>query len=352
MRTDPDRPVIHDRHHRQRLLPCVGDAGQERLRDASVAIVGVGALGCVSADLLARAGVGSILLIDLDIVEPTNLQRQTLFAESDVGDLKTRAAARRLRSIDASLNLIEAPVPLDADRARELLPGVSVLLDGTDNFDTRYLLNDASIAFDVPLIHGGAVGTIGSVLPVLPGRGPCLRCISESVPVQQGTCDTIGVLGPLVATVAARQAAIAIRLIVDGADRLPIVLESVDAWSGRWTVLEASGLRDRACPCCVERGFDWLDEVSGPTAVAMCGRDSVQIVLPGRSIDLDALAARLDSHGGFASDAGLLRGSFGHERGEAGGPISLVVFGDGRAIVSGTSDPVRARAIYAKYIGA
>lgn len=342
-----DQPTTR-RHHRQTLLECWGDDGQSRVGEATALIVGVGALGCGSAELLARAGVGKLVIIDRDIVERTNLQRQTLYAESDLGRPKVSAAVDRLHAIDAGIEVEPIASHLDSDLAAELVPGVDLILDGTDNFETRYLLNDAAVAYTKPFVYGGAVATRGAVMPVLPGRGPCLRCVAAMLPAPGATCDTAGVLGPAVGWVAARQAALTLRLIVEGADRLPIRLESFDAWEGVGRAIDMASARDPACRCCVGRMFDWLDGSAGAEALALCGRNSVQVMArAGRAYVLDTVAQRLRPFGRVESADGLVRAVVPTDRGE----IGLSVFADGRAIIEGTSDPAVAQAVYDRYIG-
>lgn len=331
------------------LLPEIGDSGQRRLNDASAVVIGVGALGSVSAELLVRAGVGRVVLVDRDVVELTNLQRQTLFAERDVGQPKAQAAARRLRSINGDVRVEPRAMDLDGLTAQDLVAGTDVLIDGTDNFETRYVINDAAIAAGIPAVFGGAVGVRGTVVPVVPG-GPCLRCIAEEVPSGTDTCDTVGVFGPLIHLVAARQAAIGLRILLG----LPVDarLESVDAMTGEWRRLDLSAARDDSCVCCGQRRFEFLSGSAGGRAVPMCGRASVHVTPASqRGIDLSAVEGALSPYGRFAATEGLVRGEFAEEQGDGGAAIGMMVFGDGRAIVTGTTDPARARSIYAKYVG-
>lgn len=341
-----------DRSHRQSLLPEVGPAGQARIAGGCVAVVGVGALGCASADLLARAGVGRLILIDRDIVELTNLQRQTLYTEADAlaGVPKARAARDRLVRVNSAIEIEAHATDLSPEYAEDLLEGADVIVDGTDNFETRYLLNDFALDAEVPLVLGGGVATRGTVLPILPGRGPCLRCLSQTLPEQRETCDTAGVLGPIVAMIGARQAAITLRLLVEGAASMPIALESFDAWTGRTRSIDLASARDPGCPCCGEGRRDFLDGQGVGRTVRLCGRNAVQITpaAVGR-IDLLAVTDRLGAAGRITTLDGLVRGTIGGEN--AGSEIEITVFGDGRAIVRGTEDPARARSLYARYVG-
>ncbi|MEM8757453.1 MAG: ThiF family adenylyltransferase [Planctomycetota bacterium] len=336
-----------DRHHRQQLLPGWGVAGQARVRNARVVVVGVGALGCVSSELLCRAGVGHLTVVDRDVVEATNLQRQVLYAEADLGRPKAEAAAGRLRAIDSAVTVEPVIAHADAERIEDLVRGADVLIDGTDNFETRYLLNDAAIAFGIPMVYGGAVATRGTVLPVLPGVGPCLRCLHADTPAALETCDTAGVLASAVAWVGARQAALACRILIDGPSSVPPRLEASDAWTGAHHGIDIADAADPDCPCCVRRNFEHLDGLHGAETKTLCGRNSVQIITTHSECrSLDSLAERLRHHGRFRVAESLLSGTLDRENG-----LALTVFPDGRAIVHGTDDQDRARAVYDRYIG-
>lgn len=344
-----------DRHHRQTLLPGWGMQGQRRLADATALVVGVGALGCVSAELLARAGVGRLVLVDRDVVEPTNLHRQGLYAEADLGRPKAIAAADRIGRIDSGLRIEPVVCDLLGEQALDLARGASIIADGTDNFATRLILNDTAVATGTPYIYAGAVATAGTLIPVLPGVGPCLRCMTGSIPRDRETCDTAGVFGPLVWMIGARQAALALRLLLApdwrGAGVRP-KLERIDAFEGSWRSIDLAGARDPDCPCCARGRLEYLDGVTGADTTPLCGRNSVQIT-PGSAmpIDQNGLRERLSAHGLFTLREGVLEGRFDAELGESGDGLGLLVFADGRAIVTGTSQPSRARSIYARYIG-
>ncbi len=346
-----------DRYHRQRLLPDIGNAGQTRLGRSRALIVGCGALGCVSADLLARAGVGTITIVDRDLVEETNLQRQTLFDESQVGAPKAAAAADRLAAVNSGVRTIPVVADFAASNAERIAAddaghAPDVILDGTDNFETRFLINDLAVKLGVPYLYAGAVGTSGMLASFLPPFGadasPCLRCVFEGPPPagSQPTCDTAGVMGPLVSVVASLQAGEAIKVLTGAHDSVRRTLLEIDVWGNSVREVPLAGLLDPACPCCAARTFAYLDHAeAGP--VAICGRDAVQVTPGVRTrIDLDAVAEKLRSHGSFTTTRFLVRGLLDGES------IELTVFRDGRALVGGTTDPARARSIYAKYIGA
>lgn len=342
-----------DRYNRQALLPMIGKEGQSRVGRASAAVVGVGALGCASSDLLARAGVGKLFLIDRDIVEHTNLQRQTLYteADADAGRPKAHAARDRLRSVNSEIEIVAHASDLSSENAEELLDESDVIVDGTDNFETRYLLNDLSQQEGIPLIIGGAVGTRGTITPVIPGKGPCLRCLEPELPVQRETCDTAGVLGPIVQMIGARQAAIALRVLAERDEHVPLVLEEFDAWTGHTRSIDLSNSRNESCVCCVQRRFDFLDGVGVGRTTKLCGRGAVQVTPPklGR-VDLPAVAASLSKQGSVTALDGLVRAVLDGEISEVGDHVELTIFSDGRAIVKGTEEASRARAIYSKYI--
>ena len=360
------------RHHRQMLLPGIGEAGQSALAGSHVMVVGCGALGSHAIDQLARAGVGTLTIVDRDIVEETNLQRQTLYTEQDVANAtpKAEAAARRVRAIDSRLVVYPVVEHLAADNIIELLHGVDLVIDGLDNFPTRYLINDACVREGVPWIYGGAVATGGMSMPILPDPReassitwpadavtPCLRCIFPEAPPpgSSPTCDTAGVLASAIATVASHQATQAIKLIVGCIDAIDRSLVSWDLWSNTRSAMDVSRARRSDCPCCGARSFPFLDAIGEEQATTLCGRNSVQIVpaplARGETVDLQALAGRLAAHGEFAVVGSTLRGRIRGVEGESGDPVELTVFPDGRAIIGGSSEPEFARSIYARFIG-
>lgn len=339
------------RHHRQELLPFVGPEGQRRLRESHALLVGMGALGCVAADHLARAGVGALTLVDRDVVESTNLQRQSLYTQRDAeeGLPKVEAARRRLRDIDASLAVHARATDCSARTARALLDGKpSVILDGTDNYETRYLLNDLAVASGTPLVYGGAVATRAMQMTIFPGETACLRCVFPEPPPAHAreTCDTVGVLGPAVGVAGSLMAGEAIKILLGRADLVRRSLARVDVLTGEMATTDLRHARDPDCPCCARRRFEWLEGDRADAAITLCGRSSVQITpATGANTDLDAILARLSPHGDFRRTPFLVKGSLRE------GGVELSVFADGRAIVS-TPDPARARALYARFLGA
>ncbi len=337
-----------DRYHRQILLPQIGAAGQNRLARASVLLVGCGALGTTIAEQLARAGVGRLAVVDRDIVELTNLQRQTLFTESDVRDQlpKAIAAERRLRAINGAIRIDGHIADVSPENVESLVRDceATLLLDGTDNVETRYLLNDVAIKHDLPWVYGGCVGTEGRVMPIIPGRTPCLRCLFPKPPGagEVATCDTAGVLGPAASVIASLQAAAAIRLIVEQQPSHHLL--TADVWTMRFRSIDVTDARRSECRACGERRFEFLDRTTS-SAVSLCGRNSVQVrTHVSANFSLSAVETKLRGRFELQSTPYFLKGKF-----EEG--IDLTLFVDGRVLVHGTADPVRARTIVARYLG-
>ena len=334
------------RHHRQILLPVIGPAGQERLRTGRVCVLGVGALGSQVAALLVRAGVGFLRLVDRDVVEWTNLQRQVVYEEADVeaGLPKAIAAARALARIDHSVTVEPVVQDVDASSIRALIEDVDVVVDGSDNFELRYLLNDAALDLGKPWVYGGAVGTQGTTLTIVPGESACLRCVFPDPPPAgvAPTCDTAGVLGPVAAVIGALQASEVIKLLVGDRASLNRSLLSLDLWSLEIARIPVTRRGD--CPACGRGERAFLEAKAPSRTVQLCGRDAVQVsVYPRPELNLEELAARLEPLGAVQHNPYLIRFTVdGYE---------LTVFRDGRAIVRGTTDPAVARALYARYIG-
>jgi adenylyltransferase/sulfurtransferase len=312
-----------------------------------VAVVGCGALGSVLSEMLVRAGVGSLRVVDRDFVEESNLQRQSLFDESDVERAlpKAVAAAARLRAINSEVEVEGVVRDLAADNALELLAGADLVLDGTDNFETRFLLNDLAVREGFPWVYGACVAAYGIALLVRPGRTPCLRCLLEEMPAPGSgpTCDTAGVVAPVVHVVAGVQAAEALKLLVGDEASLLQGVFTADLWQGRFDVLDLSR-RAPSCPACTEGRFEYAEAGGAGLTAALCGRNAVQ-VRPGREtrVDLEALAERLGPLGHVRRNEYLLRFS--------GEGVELVVFEDGRALVKDVASPARARSLYARYVG-
>lgn len=338
---------IPTRYSRQALFEGIGRDGQARLGAARAALVGCGALGTVQATLLVRAGVGTLRIIDRDFVEESNLQRQVLFDEEDARAVlpKAVAAERKLRAANSLVTVEGVVDDLNPASAARLLDGFDLLLDATDNFDARFLLNDYSVKTGVPWIYGACVGSYGLTFPILPGETACLRCVFESAPPPglSPTCDTAGVLGPIVGVVASLQAAEALKILAGRHDRVSRRMQVVDVWEGRHSFVDLPP-RDPECSCCARRRFDYLEGSLGSDTATLCGRDAVQIRRrDGQRLDLDEVARRLGPIGSLEKNSFLLRARIDAYR--------LTVFADGRAIISGTTDPGVARSVYARYIG-
>jgi molybdopterin/thiamine biosynthesis adenylyltransferase len=338
------RPA-ESRYSRQIRFAPWGEAGQAKVRAASVAIVGCGALGTVQAEAMARAGVGRLRIIDRDFVEWSNLQRQFLFEEADAAEAlpKAVAAARRLARVNSEVVVEPMVADLTAANVDDLFENIDLILDGTDNFETRFLINDAAVDRGIPWVYGAAVGSYGIKLAIVPGRTACFRCVYPEPPQgSQPTCETEGVLAPVTATIASLQVADALKMLAQGADAVAARLTTVDVWTGTIRQL-APPARDADCPCCVRREFVYLDG-SRRAPISLCGRNAVQIHERSRPVDLSALAHRLGALAPVRANEFALRVALD--------PYELTVFPDGRAIIKGTTDVGIARGVYARYIGA
>ncbi len=335
---------LEERYSRQVLFRGVGAEGQRRLAEARVAIVGCGATGSAVASLLARSGVGTIRIIDRDYVEPSNLQRQTLFDESDAQESlpKAVAAARRIAEFNSQIVVEPKVADLTPDNVEVLLEGVGLLLDGTDNFETRYLVNDYAVSKSVPWIYAAAVGSYGVTLNVLPGTTACLACVFPDSP--QGTfetCETAGILNSAVNLVASIEASEALKLMVGATEKVRRTLLSFDVWMNERAEVQAASPRV-GCRACGERDFVHLAGEGRPH-ITLCGRNSVQIHERHRPVDFGEMNERLKPHGTVRHNDFLLK--FWHE------PYEMTLFPDGRAIIKGTTDSGIARSLYARYVG-
>jgi len=338
-----------ERYSRQVRFPPFGEAGQRALLKSRVTLCGCGALGTVLANHLARAGVGSIRIIDRDFIETHNLQRQVLFDEDDVAQNlpKAEAAARKIRAINSTINVEPVVTDIDHTNIIDLVSDADVILDGTDNFETRYLINDAAVKLAKPWIFGGVIGSEGQTMTIIPGKTPCLRCLIETAPPpgMTPTCETAGVLGPAVAVIASFEAIEAIKLLAGAWDALNAELIMVDIWDWTFRQLKVAGLMGKVnCPCCGERRFEWLDGGLGSHTTTLCGRNAVQIAARRPDpLDFRELASRLTGLGEVRFNNFMLRfGTEGYE---------FTVFPDGRAIIKGTNDIAKARTLYAQFVG-
>jgi molybdopterin/thiamine biosynthesis adenylyltransferase len=337
---------LRQKYSRQILFEGIGEEGQERLLASSAVVVGCGAIGAAAANLLVRAGVGRVRIIDRDFVEPSNLQRQTLFDESDARNAlpKAVAAERKLRAINSSVSAEGIVADLNPVNAGELLAGFDVILDGTDNFETRFLINDFAVKSARPWIYAAAVASYGLTMTIRPGITACLACLLAADRPGQGleeTCDTIGVLGPIVNLVASLEVSEATKLLAGREADLHGRLISSDVWTGRFQSMRV--VRNTDCLVCARREFAYLDGDAQPH-ITLCGRDSVQIHERGRALDLSLLKRRLSpTVDDIRQNDFLLRFRIT--------PYEMTVFADGRAILKGSTDPAVARSLYARYIG-
>lgn len=337
-------PHQRERYSRQIVFTAIGEAGQEKLLAARAAIVGCGALGSFQAASLARAGVGRLILIDRDYLEWSNLQRQWLYEEDDVreGLPKAAAAARRLNRINSGIEITPVIADLTPANIHEVLAGTELILDGTDNFQTRYLINDYAVSQGKPWIYGAALGGYGLSMPVLPGRSACLSCLYPEPPSgSQPTCETDGILNVVTAAVAAVQAADALKILCGQAGSLRLRVTTIDLWSGQIREIEQPGPQPD-CRTCGARQFLYLT-AARQSPISLCGRNAVQIHERSRPVDLEELRRRLAPLGEVRVNEFALR--------FFAPPYELTVFADGRAIVKGTADPGVARSLYARYIG-
>jgi len=358
------------RYHRQMLLPGFGAEAQRKLLDSTVLIMGCGALGSVAADLLARAGVGHLKIVDRDFLEMTNLQRQVLFDEQDVADglPKAEAARCKIARSNSQVKVTAIIDDLNHSNIERLAAGADVLIDGLDNFETRYLANDCAVKNGLPYVYGGAVSTVGmacSILPhtaggdawweVAPGGSratPCFRCLFEEAPPpgENLTCDTVGVLGPAVSIIASFQAAEALKILTGNIKQVCPTMLSIDLGSNRFTQLGVDRVwEDGDCRCCKHHEFEYLDGKAGSSATSLCGNDAVQLrhrqTVGG--INLEEVAGRLARHGEVKRNEFMVRAQVE----ENAKVFEITLFTDGRAIVKGTGEESVARGIYSKYVG-
>jgi adenylyltransferase/sulfurtransferase len=334
----------HDRYSRQIRFREIGKTGQLRLAQSRVAIVGCGALGSIQAELLARAGVGFLRLIDRDYVEWSNLQRQALYDEKDAETAlpKAAAAVARLRAVNANIEYESAICDLTPDNVDDMLADVHLIMDGTDNFETRYLINDFALLHNIPWIYGAAVGSYGLKMPVLPGKTCCLRCMMPEPPEgAQLSCETAGVLGPVTTTIAALQAADALKILVGDVDHIAKKVSIIDLWSGDIQQMPQLAANPD-CPACGRHEYSYLNGVKR-LPIALCGRNAVQIYGRERNLDLKELARRIEPFGKVKVSEFALRAQIEI--------FDITVFPDGRAILKGTTDVGVARGLYARYIG-
>ena len=338
---------MNERYSRQILFSEIGKSGQEKLLASRVLIVGCGALGASHCEMLSRAGVGKLRVVDRDFVEFTNLQRQTLFKESDAAERlpKAIAAKTRISEINSEIDVDAIVADINNSNVESFIEGCDLVLDGTDNFQVRYLLNDACVKNGETWIYGAAVSSYGTTMTIIPGATPCLRCIFEEMPDagSSPTCDTAGVIMPIISSVSSVQVTEAIKLLVGKRDELHGSLMQIDIWASDWRKIKL-GTPQPDCPACGKRNFDFLDAEEQEFAAVLCGRNAVQVA-PSKSVRLDLaeLSNKLSNLGDVKVNEYLVRFSTDGKE--------ITVFPDGRAIVKGTDDISEARSVYARFVG-
>jgi adenylyltransferase/sulfurtransferase len=346
------------RYNRQMLWEPIGIEGQKKLKSSKVLMVGCGALGTVLANLLARAGVGQMTIVDRDFIEVTNLQRQVLFDHEDIEQNlpKSVAAAKKIAKINPDVSVEAVVVDVNHTNIEQLAAGKDLLLDGTDNFETRFLINDVAVKHNVPWIYGACISAMGLAMNILPGETPCLRCIFETMPPpgMNPTCDTAGVLGPTVSVVSSWQAMEAMKLLTGNRRDLSPYLFSFDMWDNRFQQLNVKKAREVAdCPCCKHRQFEYLSGKFASATTSLCGRNAVQISLGSATrVDFEHVAANLRNVGKASFNKFMLKCPIVEGEGERRREYELTLFADGRAIIKGTNEAGVARGLYSKYVGA
>jgi adenylyltransferase/sulfurtransferase len=337
-----------DRYVRQVRYQPLGEEGQRRLLQSRALVCGCGALGNVLAATLVRAGVGSVRIVDRDFAETNNLQRQMLFDEEDVarGMPKAVAAAEKLAKANSQVEIEPVVADLNHTNVEALIDGVDVIVDGTDNFETRFLVNDAAVKHGVPWVYGGCLGAEGQTMTILPRQTPCLRCLMQECPPPgtTPTCDVAGILAPIVSVIASIEAIEAIKILSGNREAISRHLTVVELWDNHVRQVDVSSLREQVdCPTCKHDQFPWLAGKQGSHTAVLCGRNAVQLTHPGVTLSLDDLARHLEGLGELTRNPFLLRLKVEQ--------YELTIFPDGRAIISGTDDVATAKTVYAKYVG-
>lgn len=339
-------PNTRARYLRQIIFAPLGESGQEKLLGSRVLIIGCGATGSVVANTLARAGIGYIRLADRDFIELNNLQRQMLFDEQDIAEglPKAVAAARKLQKINSSISVEPVVADVNAENIEDLIANVDLVLDGTDNFDTRYLINDACVKHNRPWIYGGAVSSYGATMTIIPHETACFRCVFPNAP-QPGTlatCDTAGVIAPIINVIGSLVSAEAIKLLSGSGTRNEGMIH-IDVWDNTFETFNLGRLP--GCPACGEEEFEFLEGgQTGVMTTSLCGRNAVQVRTGrGQSINLPELTERLSQVGQATLNEYLLNFVVDD--------YQLTIFPDARAIIKGTDDETVAKNLYAKYVG-
>lgn len=338
------------RYHRQYLFKPLGEEGQRKLCASRVAVIGCGALGSVITNTLARAGVGFLRIVDRDFIELNNLQRQVLFDEKDIAQNipKAIATANKIKDINSQIEIEPVVSDVNFTNIENFIQDVDLVLDGTDNFETRFLVNDACVKLGKPWIYAACIGAHGLTMNILPGKTPCLRCVFESAPPPEltPTCDTAGILASAATVIASLACTEAIKLLSGNEKAVSNTLFSFNVWTRETKSFRLEGLREKTnCPACKQQNFEFLKGDQSARTTTLCGRNAVQISRPDRlKLNLDELAGRLKPVGNVSYNKFMLQADING--------YHLTVFPDGRAIVKGTNDPAKAKTVYAKFIGA
>jgi molybdopterin/thiamine biosynthesis adenylyltransferase len=339
---------MEDRYSRQILFQPIGKVGQDKLRSKHVLMIGAGALGSGNGEVLTRAGVGKVTIVDRDYVEASNLQRQQLYTEEDVLNKlpKAVAAEKRLKAINSDVEIESIVGDATPEMLEELIVDVDLILDATDNFETRMAINDISQKHDIPWIYGACVGSFGMSFTIIPGKTPCLQCLLKRIPIQGMTCDTGGIIGPAVQMVIAHQSAEALKILVEDWEAVRDSFASFDLWRNQYTSMKMGRAKDPGCLSCGEhREYPYLEKDNLSRSTVLCGRDTVQIRPPRQGeLDLADLASRLTAlQYEVKGNPYLLSVEMGDQR--------VVIFKDGRGLVHGTKDMSQARSIYQRLLG-
>ncbi|GAB6438346.1 thiazole biosynthesis adenylyltransferase ThiF [Bacillus luti] len=339
---------MNNRYSRQELFSPIGEEGQQKIREKHVLIIGAGALGSANAEMFVRAGVGTVTIVDRDYVDWSNLQRQQLYAESDVENNlpKAVAAKKRLEEINSEVRVEALVQDVTAEELEELVTNVDVIIDATDNFETRFIVNDIAQKYSIPWIYGACVGSYGLSYTILPSKTPCLSCLLQSIPLGGATCDTAGIISPAVSLVVSHQVTEALKLLVEDYESLRDGLVSFDMWKNEYSCMNVQKLRKHNCPSCGENAlYPYLNKENTSKTAVLCGRNTVQIRPPYKEeMDFEQYKQLLE---GRVNDLNvnpyLLSFSVEEKR--------LVAFKDGRVLVHGTKDISEAKTMYHRYFG-
>ena len=339
---------MNNRYSRQELFSPIGEEGQQKIREKHVLIIGAGALGSANAEMFVRAGVGTVTIVDRDYVDWSNLQRQQLYAESDVENNlpKAVAAKKRLEEINSEVRVEALVQDVTAEELEELVTNVDVMIDATDNFETRFIVNDIAQKYAIPWIYGACVGSYGLSYTILPSKTPCLSCLLQSIPLGGATCDTAGIISPAVSLVVSHQVTEALKLLVEDYESLRDGLVSFDVWKNEYSCMNVQKLRKHNCPSCGENAlYPYLNKENTSKTAVLCGRNTVQIRPPHKEeIDFERYKELLhDRVNDLNVNPYLLSFSVEEKR--------LVAFKDGRVLVHGTKDISEAKTVYHRYFG-